>query len=123
MSIPDLDAAAAAIVAQLAAAGIRATVDERDLNPPCVWVGPPTLSWRFGKGTWDAGWVLTAVVPDTGRGYSNNALAALVVRVQDAMGWLAQNARPVALIVPGTGGTPMPGYEMTFTQRIKETTP
>jgi hypothetical protein len=121
--IPDLDAAAAAIVAQLAAGGVRATVDERDLNPPCVWVGPPTLAWRFGRATWDAGWTLTAVVADTGRGYSNNALAALVVQTQDALGWAATQARPVSLIVPGTGGTPMPGYEMTFTQRIRETAP
>ena len=121
--IPDLDAAAAAIVARLTAGGVRATVDERDLNPPCVWVGPPTIAWRFGRDTWDAGWTLTAVVADTGRGYSNNTLAALVVQVQTAMGGQGVQARPVSLIVPGTGGTPMPGYEMTFTQRIKETTP
>lgn len=120
--IPDLDAAAAALVAQLSAAGVRATVDERDLNPPCVWVGPPTLSWRFGKGTWDAGWTLTAVVPDTGRAYNTNALAALLVRVQDALGGLPITARPVSLLVPSSGGTPLPGYEMTFSQRIKETT-
>lgn len=117
---PDVAAASAAIVARLAAAGIRASIDERDLNPPCVWVAPPTMSWRFARGTWDAEWLLTAVVPDTGRNVSTPALAALVVQVQDAMGWAGVTARPVALLVPGTGGTPLPGYEMSFTQRIKE---
>jgi hypothetical protein len=121
--IPDVDAAAAAIVARLAAAGVRASIDERDLNPPCVWVGPPTMSWRFKRGTWDAEWLLTAVVPDTGRGTSTAALAALVVKVQDAMGWAGVTARPVSLLVPGTGGVPLPGYEMSFTQRIQETAP
>jgi len=120
--IPDVDAAAAAIVARLVAAGVRASIDERDLNPPAVWVAPPTMSWRFGKGTWDAEWLLTAVVPDGGRATSTAALAALVVQVQQAMGWGGVTARPVSLLVPGAGGVPLPGYEMSFTQRIREQT-
>ena len=35
------------IVDRLLAVGIRATLDERDLNPPCVYVAPPA-----GTSTW-----------------------------------------------------------------------
>jgi hypothetical protein len=112
----NLDHAAAVIVNTLQAAGLRATVDERDINPPCVYVRPPLLHFRFGKG-WNAEWVLTAVVADNGGTYALAALGGLVAAVQDAMGWLAVTARPVSLTVPG-GAAPFPAYEMTFTQRI-----
>ena len=119
--IPDVAGAAAAIVTRLAAAGVRASIDERDLNPPCVWVAPPSITWRFGQATWTADWLLTAVVPDTGRATSTQALAVLLDEVQAAMGWAAVTARPVSLTVPGAG-PPLPGYEMGFSQRIRETT-
>lgn len=112
----DLASAANVIVEKIRAGGIRATVDERDINPPAVWVGPPTMHFRFGKG-WTADWTITAVVADTGRAYSLAALGTLVAQVQDSMGWLAVTARPVALQIPG-GAAPLPAYEMTFSERI-----
>ena len=112
----DASAAAAAIVARLKAAGLRATVDERDINPPAVWVKPPTLVFRFGKG-WSAAWTLQAVVPDTGRNNALAALGALIEKVQTAMDWAVVTATPIALIIPG-GAAPLPGYEMTFNERI-----
>lgn len=112
----DAAAAAAAIVDRLKSAGIRATVDERDINPPAVWVKPPTLNFRYGKG-WAAVWTLQAVVPDTGRNNSLAALGALIVKVQTAMDWAVVTALPIALIIPG-GAAPLPGYEMTFNERI-----
>lgn len=112
----NLDAAAAAVVAKLKAGGVRATVDERSLNPPCVWVKPPNLAFRFGKG-WTAAWTLQAVVPDTGRDVALGALGRLVEQVQDAMGWTVAAALPISLLIPG-GAAPLPGYEMTFNERI-----
>jgi hypothetical protein len=113
----DLDAAAAAIVAALQTAGIRATVDERELNTPAVFVAPPALTYRFGKGYWDAAWTLSAVVTDNGRRASLAALGDLVAAVQDALGGRVTNGRPIDLIVPG-GAAPLPAYELTFTERI-----
>jgi hypothetical protein len=112
----DASGAAADIVARLKSAGIRATIDERDINPPAVWVKPPVLTFRFGKG-WAAGWTLQAVVPDTGRNNSLAALSTLIVAVQNAMGWAMVTATPIALLIPG-GAAPLPGYEMTFNERI-----
>jgi len=112
----DIAAAAQSIVTQLKAAGIRATIDERDINPPAVWVKPPIAAFRFGKG-WDATWTLQAVVPDTGRNNSLAALGAMIDAVQAAMNWHAITANPVALLIPG-GAAPLPAYEMTFSERI-----
>lgn len=110
----NLDAAAQVIVERLKAAGIRATLDERDINPPCVYVRPPGLTFRFGKG-WDAQWAVVCVVPDNGAAYALAALGSLVADVSMELGTVA--ARPVSLQVPG-GAAPFPGYEMTFTERI-----
>lgn len=114
----NLDAAAAAIVDQLRAGGVRATVDERDLNPPCVWVKPPAVTFRFGKGYWDAAWTLQAVVPDSGRDIALGNLGSLLEQVQDALGNVAVTAVPISLLVPG-GSAPYPGYELTYSQRIE----
>lgn len=112
----DINAAADAVVTRLRAGGVRATIDERDINPPAVWVKPPVVNWRFGKG-WSAQWTLQAVVPDTGRNVALAALGELVEAVQTAMGWAAVTAMPIALVIPG-GSAPLPGYEMTFSERI-----
>ncbi|MET0996217.1 MAG: hypothetical protein ABWY20_20015 [Mycobacterium sp.] len=111
-----LDQAAGVIVDRLRAAGIRATLDERDINPPAVWIKPPTLTFRFGKG-WTATWTVQAVVPDTGRNVALAALGTLVEAVQAALGGAAQTALPIALLIPG-GAAPLPGYELTFNERI-----
>jgi hypothetical protein len=113
----NLDAAAAVIVARLNDGGVRATVDERDINPPAVWVKPPQLSFRFGKG-WTADWTLTACVPDTGRDVALGALGRLVTAVQETMNWAVVTGLPVSLIVPG-GSAPLPAYELTFSERIQ----
>lgn len=115
----DLDAAAAAIVDTLRAAGIRATVDERELNPPAVFVGPPNLTYRFGKGGWDASWTLAAVVTDAGRRPALAALGDLVTAVQAALAGRVVAGRPVDLFVPG-GAAPMPAYELTYSARITD---
>jgi hypothetical protein len=112
----DLAAAADAVVTRLTAAGIRATVDERNLNPPAVWIKPPAITYRYGKG-WAAVWTLQAVVPDTGRNIAMAALGELVDAVTAAMSWAVVTAAPIALIIPG-GAAPLPGYEMTFNERI-----
>jgi hypothetical protein len=115
----NLDAAAAAIVADLHAAGIRATVDERELNTPAVFVAPPALTYRFGKHCWDAAWTLSAVVADNGRRPAMAALGDLVSAVQAALGGRVVAGRPVDLLIPG-GAAPLPAYELTFTERIPD---
>lgn len=113
----DLDAAVAAIVDRLKAAGVRACTDERDLNPPAVWVGPPILAFRFGKGFYDAEYHLFAAVPNTGRDTANKNLGALITAVQDALAGAVVTGRPIDLTVPDAA-VPLPAYDLTFTARI-----
>lgn len=113
----DLDAAVAAVVDRLRAGGVRACSDERDLNPPAVWVGPPTLAFRFAKGTYDAEYHLFAVVPNTGRDTANRNLGTLIDAVQVAVGGAVTAGRPIDLTVPDTS-VPLPAYDLTLSARI-----
>lgn len=112
----NLAGATEALVARIAAAGIRATTDERDVNPPCVIVPAPAVVFRFG-GCWDGTWPLLVVVPDGGRIANLVALADLVDAVQVAVDGAIKSGRPVA-VTGVEGAPPLPGYELTYTETI-----
>jgi hypothetical protein len=117
----DLAGAAADLADTLTAAGIPATVDVRDLNPPAVLIPPPELVWRFGKGA-VCTWRIVAAAPNTGTGPAVGVLSDLVDRVQDALAGAVTGGRPVDLTDP-LGGAPLPGYELTLeTRRPEQTT-
>lgn len=113
----DLAEAVAALLAQLDAGQVRAAADLRDVNPPCVLVRPPRMSWRFGKDCWDATWEMWAVVPDTGAADALSALSLLIGQVQVALGGRVVEGRPVDVQAIDGAGT-LPGYALTYTQRI-----
>lgn len=104
------------VVAALTAAGIRATVDGRDANPPCVLVRPPVMSFRFGKGYWDAEMTAWALVGDAGMGPSMTALGELVTAVQTALGFVVVTARPDETTL--ADGSTVPTYVLTWTHRV-----
>lgn len=112
----DVAAAAAEIVHMLVEAGISATVDLGDLNPPAVYVPLPALAFRFHKGDATATWRLVAAVTNNSRAQVLTELSALLDAVQDALGGLVVTAAPVDL-----GENSLPGYELTFTTRITYT--
>lgn len=114
--MPDLEAAALAIVAELAAAGLNAAIEPAELNLPGVLVDLPVLEIRFGKG-WVAAWTLVLAVPNTDRRTALANLGGLLEAVITALNYQPQTARGVSLQLPDQGA-PVPGYEITFTQRI-----
>lgn len=108
-----------ALVDALTGAGIRAVVDERDINPPCAMVNPPAVDYRFGKGSWSATWRVWAIVPDSGRNVALANLDALMTDIQAALGGRVAGATPISVAgVDGAG--PLPGYEMTFTTTLQK---
>ena len=113
----DLAGAIGDVLDRLRGAGVRAVADVRDVNPPCVYVPPPTISWRFGKGYADLGWTVAAVVPATGRDVALKNLGPLLAAVADALAATpVTDGRPIDL--GGVDGSaPMPAYELTFTTR------
>jgi hypothetical protein len=115
----DLAAAVAGVVDLLRGAGIRATSDLRDVNPPCVYVPPPVLSWRFGKGA-TATWTIAATVPNSGRDAALKNLGPLIESVTLTLaldGSPVTDGRPIDL-TGLDGGAPLPAYELSFTTRI-----
>lgn len=113
----DLDAAVQGVVDQLTDAGVRATNDGRNVNPPCVLVRPPTLSFRFGKGGWDGAFEAWAMVPATGQRTDLAALGELVTATQDALRGAPVTATPDEVTTPDGGTVPM--YRMSWNQRIR----
>lgn len=114
----DLAAGVQSVVDKLTAAGVPATADIRNLNPPAVLVTPPDISWRFGRGA-EATWRIVATAPNTGAEASIATLSPLVDAVQDALGGIVTAGRPVDLSTLD-GGAPLPGYELTFTTKLME---
>lgn len=111
----DIDAAVQDIVDRLTTAGVRATVDGRDLNPPAVQVRPPTMHYRFGRCA-NADWQVWVVVPDTGMRTSLAALSTLLEDTQAALNLAGVDATPNTVTL-ADGGT-VPAYVLTWSSKI-----
>lgn len=106
-----------AVLGALTGAGVRAVIDARDVNPPCVFVSPPVLAFRFGRpGAFDATVTLSAIVADTGPAAVTTALDALLGQVGAALGWQITTAVPAQFA--GADGAPtLPCYSLTATTK------
>jgi hypothetical protein len=114
--MPNLTSAVADYVDRLRAAGVRASADTRDINPPCVHINPPEVAYRFGKG-WDATWRAYAIAPDSGPAESLEVVGELLENTQAALAGLVVTARPAELLTLD-GGPPLPAYELNWTSRL-----
>lgn len=107
----DLAALAQAQADRLTAAGVRAVIDARDLNPPGALVRPPTIGYRFGH-CHELTWTVYVLAPDSGTRGALSILGDLVEKAQEALGYPAPTVTPadVALL---DGGTAV-GYSLTY---------
>lgn len=113
----DLAQATTQIVDALVAAGIEATADNRNLNPPAVYVAAPVVLYDRLAGytlTYD----LYAAVPNMGRLDALAQLGPLVAAVRDV--WAGDSAHPVDLIVPDQTDT-LPAYRIPITVHVGDT--
>ena len=107
------------VLEQLLAAGIRAVADEPDINPPCVFVGPPALTWRFGRGDFAAEFIIWCITGSAGRSVDLVNLGELLDQVTAALGFAAVRAEPADLLLPDQGA-PLPAYRLTWTDTIRQ---
>jgi hypothetical protein len=114
----DVAAAVQSVVDRLTAAGIRATLDERDINPPCVFVPPPALLFRFGRGDYTAEFTAWAVTGAAGRNVDLANLAPLLEAAAAALGWAAVRADPADLLIPHQAA-PLPAYRIVWTEHFR----
>jgi hypothetical protein len=112
----DLAAAVADIVTRLQAGGVRAVTDARDVNPPCVQVRAPIISYRFGKGYWDAEWTAWAITGDAGTAENLTAQGDLITKAQAALEGAVVTARPDDALMPD--GSLLPIYVLNWSARI-----
>lgn len=100
------------VVTLLRGNAIRASVDPRDLNPPCVWVAARTLAHDLlgGGGTLRA--ELYLIAPDTGAGRALRTLTTLLGQVLALVDPDADTSLGEAVTLPG-GGQPLPAFRVT----------
>lgn len=108
------------IEALLSAAGVRAFVDSKELNPPAVLIQPPVFSYRFGKGCADAEWTLLAVAHSSDRASEIRALDALLADIRTALTGKGVTGRPAGVFT-ADGTATLPAYEITFTDKMEVT--
>jgi hypothetical protein len=104
----------------LEAAGLRVTGDFANLHPPCVYLAPPEMAFRFHKGDYTATYRLTIMVPFTDRLRAIAQLSGLLTQVCEALHWAPTTATPVD-IVTGDQSTALPAMELSWSARIGRT--
>ncbi len=100
----------------LTAAGIRATDDARDINPPCVLIRAPALLFRFGKGCTQADWTARLYLVNAGTKEALQAAIPLINEIQTALEGAIVEATPADFDLPDGGG-PTPGYLLEWSTR------
>lgn len=115
--MPTLADAMTPLIGVLEAAEIRVFVSMRDIDPPCVFLPIPELSFRFKENTFQADYRLVLVVPNTSRDLAIQSLSELLTQVQTALGHRAQTARPVEVVLADSSAVVL-AYELTFSMNV-----
>lgn len=99
----------------LTTGGVRAVLDARDVNPPCVLIRPPSVAYRFGRGCVGASWAAWLYLPDAGQLDALRVGFPLLSAAHEALataGVAIVNAEPADFALPD-GGT-VPGFTLNW---------
>jgi len=107
------------VLDRLLAHGIRAVNDERDINPPCVFVAPPVITWRFARNDFDAEFTIWCVTGAAGRNVDLVNLGELLDDVTAALQFAAVRGEPASLLVADQAA-PLPAYRLTWSERVRQ---
>ncbi|MCP2281066.1 hypothetical protein [Nocardia amikacinitolerans] len=112
MATFDVAAMLDGLAVELRAAGVRASVDPRDLNPPCAWVVGRSIAHELlgGGGTVTADVFLIA--PDAGVPQAYRTLTGLLDLALTVLEPDADTSLSESVTLPGGGG-PMPAFRLT----------
>lgn len=92
------------------AAGIRATIDPRDANPPCALITVEKIGSVIGGcNTVDA--LAYLIAPDTGMGTALDTLGDMLDRAATVPG--VADATPETITLP-TSGSPLPALRLSI---------
>lgn len=109
-----LGAGAAQLVELLESAGITAYLDPRDLEPPCAWVAPGTISTAGGLAldelevAWRVYLIASGGLDVPGQLDELGRLLPLALGVLGPV-----DAEPVGVSLPNLAPDPLPGLQLT----------
>ena len=113
----DLAAVMESVCEGIRAQGVRAYVDERDCNPPCVLLRPPEISWRFGQGRYDAVWTALVMVENAGKGAALAKLGPLIEATAKGIGAAVLAGNPADVQLPDQAA-PVPAFTLNWNSKI-----
>jgi hypothetical protein len=103
------------IVADLTAAGLRATADARNANPPCVLVVPPGRSYDVNYG-YSAEWHLWVLAPGEGTADTWKALDSMLAVLETSFALESADAN----VQPPIGSvSPLGAYDCIYREPIQ----
>jgi hypothetical protein len=118
-AVPTLSDAVRAVAEALAAAGIRVTLDMKALNPPCAFLHPPDLAWRFRGGDMTVTHRLLLVCSAGDRTASYDRMSALLISAQSALGDRAVEAVPTDVETSDLSAF-LTAYELHWADRVRQ---
>ena len=117
-SFPLILEALGPIITALQDAGVRVYEDPKDVNPPCVYLAPPTLRFRFNRLDYEMDVALVICSSNTVKRAQYQELSDLLMTVQAALGVPGVTARPVDMWTADQS-TLLGAYELTWTSTYK----
>jgi hypothetical protein len=118
MTSPVILEALQPIYTALVAAGLRVFLDPKEVNPPCVYLAPPTMRFRFRQGDYECDQTLLLCSGNTVQRAQYEELSDLLARSQSALGYRMVTARPADMWTADQTAV-LAAYEMTWTDTIK----
>jgi hypothetical protein len=83
-----------------------------------VYVPPPAITFRFGRGDFTAEFTAWAVTGAAGRSTDLARLGELLELAAAALGWAAVRADPADLLIPHQAA-PLPAYRIVWTEQFR----
>jgi hypothetical protein len=117
--VPTLSDAMRAVTDALKAAGIRTTVDLKLLNPPCAYLHPPEITWRFRGGDFTVTHTLLLVCAAGDRTASYDRMSDLLTSTQRALGDRAITAVPTDVETSDLSAF-LTAYELSWADRVRQ---
>jgi hypothetical protein len=118
MARTPLHVAGAEVVAAYRAAGLRATLDRADINPPCAYVVFDSVTgYSLDAETYTATWLVLLVAPSLAQSAALKVQGPLLEAALSVFPTLSEPVDVVA-VAPLEGGDPMPALALTITTRV-----
>ncbi|AWY04758.1 hypothetical protein PQC61_gp12 [Gordonia phage Emperor] len=113
----NINDAVAEVETALRGAGLAASADPRQLNPPCAWVSATGLTHELLSGGGTVRLDVYLIAPDHGVTAALDVLSTLLDKALDALDPATETSLNEAVTLPAGGG-PLPAFRLTVEREI-----